>query len=82
MFRITTQSVRDADPIPVTGEFRTMANVRGHVARELRGLSSYWRVSVLDADGNVVGTGTRAGRNGTGNRWVWDGAAAVPSRNR
>jgi hypothetical protein len=57
--------------------FATMANVRGYVTRELNSISSYYRVEVIDADGVVVGTGVRAGRNGTGKQWRWDGAASV-----
>lgn len=91
MFRILAVSVRDSArylignpsvhpiegtaPAAVGAEFRTMANVRGYVRRELGAITSYWRVEVIDADGVVIGAGVRAGRGGTGKRWDWSGAA-------
>jgi hypothetical protein len=44
--------------------------IERHVARELRGPSVFWRVEVIDDASAVVRLGTRAGHNGTGERWT------------
>lgn len=64
-------------PVDEGTRFATMANVRGHVVRELNDISAYWRVDVIDDDSMTIGWGVRAGFGGTGRRWQWYGAAEV-----
>lgn len=67
----------DADePVPpdVGRRFASVEDVERFTRQELRGLSSYWRVEVVDDDGVVVLRGTRSGPGGTGERWTWQPA--------
>lgn len=59
-------------PAGVGTPFASIAEVQHYVTRELRGLSVYWRVEVVDADGTVVWRGTRDGHHGTGPNWIWE----------
>jgi hypothetical protein len=67
----TVHPVDAAAPTGVGTRFTTLEQVERHVAVDLRGVSTYWRVEVIDEHGAVVRLGTRAGRNGTGERWTW-----------
>lgn len=51
--------------------FATLPNARGYAARELAGLSSYFRAEIIDGDGDVVQVGPRSGYNGCGRRFMW-----------
>ena len=51
--------------------FASHREVERHVQAELRGLSAYWQVQVVDEAGRVVRRGFRSGANGTGERWIW-----------
>ncbi|PMR62167.1 hypothetical protein C1A38_05390 [Verrucosispora sp. ts21] len=62
----------DADvPADVGTRFGTVEDIERYVARELRGLSVYWQVQVVDGAGEVVCRGFRSGYNGTGEHWTW-----------
>lgn len=66
--------ILDADaPIPdgVGVWFASQAQIERHVRTELRGVSAYWQVQVVDEAGTVVRRGFRAGPNGTGEHWTW-----------
>jgi hypothetical protein len=67
-------TVHDIEEVPpgVGTPFASIAEVQHHVTREFRGLSVYWRVEVVDADGAVVWRGTRDGHRGTGPSWIWE----------
>ena len=67
----TVHPVDVAVPAGVGTRFATFDQIERHVAEELRGLSVFWRVEVVDEHGTVVRRGTRAGFNGTGERWTW-----------
>jgi hypothetical protein len=51
--------------------FQTIAEIKKVVPKALRDQTSYWRVWILDADGQKVVMGTRSGYNATGRSWVW-----------
>lgn len=88
MYRILARSVRGHEYLignpsvrPIAGgavpsgvgtTLATLQNVRGYVARELRELSSFYAVRVVDTDGVTVANGVRGGLNGTGRRWWWE----------
>jgi hypothetical protein len=64
----------DADalvPHRVGASFPTPGDAERHAQAELRGLSAYWQVQVVDEAGTVIRRGFRAGCNGTGERWTW-----------
>jgi hypothetical protein len=66
--------VLDADaPVPdgVGVWFADHRAIQRHVRTELRGLSAYWQVQVVDEAGTVVRRGFRSGYNGTGEQWTW-----------
>jgi hypothetical protein len=58
-------------PANVGPPFASIAEVQHSVTRELRGLSVYWRVEVVDADGAAAWRGSRDGHHGTGPNWIW-----------
>lgn len=70
MFKVVVVSVNGGES---TGqqEFVNPPLAQAHVERELRGLTSYWRVWIENSDGERVVRGTRSGPNGTGNNWEW-----------
>jgi hypothetical protein len=74
-FTLTVASVNGAE-YPAQGTFETMADAQRYVRSSFRGLSSYWRVWICDSadHGRRVVTGTRAGRGGTGERWIFEPA--------
>jgi hypothetical protein len=70
MFRLTYVSVNGGKYI-AERRFATVEEIQQEVPRDLRGITCYWRVEIADGAGSTVMLGTRAGYNGTGNRWVW-----------
>jgi hypothetical protein len=66
--------VLDADaPVPdgIGDVFTDHRAIEHHVHAELRDLSAYWQVQVVDDTGTVVRRGFRSGYNGTGEQWTW-----------
>jgi hypothetical protein len=62
----------DADvPAGVGTPFASHGQIERYVRTELRGLSVYWQVQVVDEAGKVVRRGFRSGYNGTGEHWTW-----------
>jgi hypothetical protein len=61
----------DTVPTEVGTRFADLDAIQRHVRDELRGLSSYWQVRVVDDAGAVVMYGFRAGPGGTGETWTW-----------
>lgn len=61
-------------PVPagVGTEFPTLADVKRYTRTELGPLSSYHQVRIVDETGAAVLRGVRAGRGGTGRRWMWE----------
>lgn len=51
--------------------FADLDAIKRYVRTELRGMSVFWQVRVIDDDGTVVMYGFRAGPGGTGERWTW-----------
>lgn len=87
MFRLLTVSVRghkylvgnpnvhpvDTLPADRGSRFHDIDHVKRYVKRELGGISSICAVEVIATDSAKVALrGTRAGRGGTGNTWLWD----------
>jgi hypothetical protein len=67
-------SILDADaavPAGIGTRFGTIAEIERMIARQLRGVSSYWQVQTVDEHGAVVHRGFRSGYNGTGDQWTW-----------
>lgn len=62
----------DADvPADMGTRFGSVTEIERFVLRELRGLSAYWQVQIIDEAGAVIHRGFRSGYNGTGERWTW-----------
>jgi hypothetical protein len=60
-----------AVPAGVGTRFTDLDAIKRHVRKELRGMSVFWQVRVVDDDGVVLLYGFRAGPGGTGERWTW-----------
>ena len=58
-------------PAGVGTRFADLTAIKRYVRTELRGLSAYWQVRVVDDAGTVVMYGFRTGPGGTGERWTW-----------
>jgi len=61
----------NAVPAGIGTRFTDLDEIKRYVRTELRGLSTFWQVRVVDDDGTVVMYGFRAGPGGTGERWTW-----------
>jgi hypothetical protein len=75
----------DADaavPADIGTRFGTVAEIEQMVPRELRGISSYWQVQIVNEHGAVVHRGFRSGYNGTGDRWTWRPESSPPTTTR
>lgn len=70
-------TVHPVDSVPAGAgrRFASAADVERYVRHELRGIRALRQVEVVDDDGVVLRRGTRhgirRGRNGTGERWIW-----------
>jgi len=85
VFRMVVTSVRGSrrfvgelhpfdGPTPPKGrgiEFESVEQAKLYARRELTDVTSCHRVTVVDADGAIVASAVRSGRNGTGRRWLW-----------
>ena len=60
-----------AVPAGIGTRFDHLDQIKRYVRTELRGLSCFWQVRVVDDTGAVVMYGLRAGYNGTGETWTW-----------
>jgi hypothetical protein len=60
-----------AVPDGIGTRFGDLDEIKRYVRTELRGLSCFWQVRVVDDAGAVVMYGFRAGYNGTGETWTW-----------
>ncbi len=69
----------DSVPAGVGTRFASLDQIESYVRHELRGLSTFWQVRVIDDDGTVVRYGFRAGPGGTGETWVWRPASTEPA---
>lgn len=72
VFTLSVWSVRGHVYPPDGRQFPTMAAAQAHVRTGFRGASSFWRVTINAPDGRQSQQGTRAGRNGTGERWYFE----------
>jgi hypothetical protein len=61
----------DTVPAGVGTRFADLDAIQRYVRDELRGLSSYPQVRIVDDSGAVVMYGFRAGPSGTGETWTW-----------
>jgi hypothetical protein len=71
----------DADaavPAAIGTRFGSLAEIFRYVPQELRGVSAFYQVQVVDHHGVVVCRGFRSGYNGTGERWTWRPDPASP----
>nr|BFE56388.1 hypothetical protein GCM10020063_009140 [Dactylosporangium thailandense] len=60
-----------AVPAGVGTRFTDLDAIKRYVRTELRGVSVFWQVRVIDDAGAVLMYGFRAGPGGTGERWTW-----------
>jgi hypothetical protein len=67
-YLVGNPNVHPVDTVPagVGTRFADLGAIKRHVRDELRGLTTYWQVRVVDDDGAVVMYGFRSGRGGTG----------------
>lgn len=69
-FTLLLSSVR-GDDYPGSGKFGSLTEAEAHVRRNLTGISSVWRVRVLDQAGTPVRIAVRSGHNASGKSWIW-----------
>lgn len=60
-----------AVPAGIGTRFLDLDEIKRYVRIELRGMSAFWQVRVVDDAGAVVMYGFRAGPGGTGQTWTW-----------
>ena len=72
-YLVGNPNVHPVDTVPagVGTRFADLDAIKRYVRDELRGLSTYWQVRVVDDDGAVVMYGFRSGPSGTGETWTW-----------
>lgn len=68
-----------AVPVGIGTRFGDLDEIKQYVGTQLRDLSVFWQVRVIDDDGAVVMYGVRAGPGGTGESWTWR-PASTPDR--
>ncbi len=61
----------DAAPAGIGTRFLSLDEIKRYVRTDLRGLSCFWQVRVVDDAGTVLMYGFRTGYNGTGETWTW-----------